>query len=73
MNIPEDHQYPSGSAQIVSVVLPFLESSRNNFHGTELRLEYGIRKFDVSSGEKSSIYFRVVNTKWHNASHLLHC
>jgi hypothetical protein len=59
----------SGSAQIASVVFPFLESSRNSLRDTELRLEYGARKFDISTGEKASVYFRLVDTKHHKASH----
>jgi hypothetical protein len=58
----------SGSAQIASVVLPFLEQSKNRLRGADLRLEFGVRKFDVSTGENWSVYFRVVNTKSHKAS-----
>jgi len=33
-----------------------------------LRVDYGVRKFDVATGENWSVYFRVVNTKAHQAS-----
>jgi len=32
-------------------------------------LDYGVRKFDVATGETWSVYFRVVNTRAHKASH----
>jgi len=31
-------------------------------------LDYGVRKFDIATGETWSVYFRVVNTKTHKAS-----
>ena len=34
----------------------------------DLRLDYGVRKFDVATGETWSVYFRVVNTRAHRAS-----
>ena len=58
----------SGSAQIASVVLPFLEQAKNRRQNAGLRLDYGVRKFDVATGENWSVYFRVVNTKAHKAS-----
>jgi hypothetical protein len=58
----------SGSAQIESVVLPFLEQAKNSLQGTSLRLDFGVRKFDVATGENWSVYFRVVNPKAHKAS-----
>ena len=58
----------SGSAQIASVVLPFLEQAKNQRQDAGLRLDYGARKFDVATGENWSVYFRVVNTKAHQAS-----
>src|SRR3954469_15847584 len=58
----------SGSAQIASVVLPFLEQAKNQLQDADLRLDYGIRKFDVATGETWSVYFRVVNTRAHRAS-----
>jgi hypothetical protein len=58
----------SGSAQIASVVLPFLAKVKSDLHGTKLRLDYGTRKFDVSTRENWSVYFRLVNTKSHKAS-----
>ena len=58
----------SGSAQIESVVLPFLEQAKNSLQGRSLRLEHGVRKFDVATGENWSVYFRVVNPKAHKAS-----
>jgi len=58
----------SGSAQIASVVLPFLEQAKNSLQGTSLRLDFGVRKFDVATGENWSVYFRVVNPKAHKAS-----
>src|SRR4051794_16585336 len=57
----------SGSAQIASVVLPFLEQSKNQLQREDLRLDYGVRKFDVATGESWSVYFRVVNTRAHKA------
>jgi len=59
----------SGSAQITSVVLPFLEQAKNKLQDADLRLDYGVRKFDIATGENWSVYFRVVNTKSHQASH----
>ena len=59
----------SGSAQIASVVLPFLEKAKSDLHDPELRLDYGIRKFDVATGENWSVYFRLVNTKSQKTSH----
>jgi hypothetical protein len=59
---------PSGSAQIASVVLPFLERSKSQLQNEDLRLDYGVRKFDIESGENWSVYFRVVNTRAHQAS-----
>jgi hypothetical protein len=58
----------SGSAQITTVVLPFLEQAKNSLQGTSLRLDHGVRKFDVATGENWSIYFRVVNTRTYKAS-----
>ena len=58
----------SGSAQIASVVLPFLEQAKTRRQDAGLRLDYGVRKFDVATGENWSVYFRVVNTKAHQAS-----
>jgi hypothetical protein len=57
----------SGSAQITSVVLPFLEQAKRRLQDADLRLEYGVRKFDVATGETWSVYFRAVNTKAHQA------
>ena len=36
--------------------------------GTDRRLDFGVRKFDVATGENWSVYFRVVNTRAHKAS-----
>ena len=58
----------SGSAQIASVVLPFLEQAKTSLQGRSLRLDAGVRKFDVATGENWSVYFRVVNPKAHKAS-----
>jgi hypothetical protein len=58
----------SGSAQIASVVLPFLEKAKSQLQDAGLRLDHGVRKFDVATGETWSVYFRVVNTKAHKAS-----
>ena len=58
----------SGSAQIESVVLPFLEQAKTSLQGRSLRLDFGVRKFDVATGENWSVYFRVVNPKAHKAS-----
>ena len=58
----------SGSAQIASVVLPFLKKSKNRLQNEDLRLDYGVRKFDIATGENWSVYFRVVNTRAHQAS-----
>ena len=58
----------SGSAQIGSVVLPFLEQAKNSLQGTNFRLDSGVRKFDVATGENWSVYFRVVNTRTYKAS-----
>jgi hypothetical protein len=58
----------SGSAQIASVVLPFLERARDTLQGTNFRLDSGVRKFDVATGENWSVYFRVVNTRTYKAS-----
>jgi len=58
----------SGSAQIASVVLPFLEGTKNRLQDKGLRLDFGIRKFDPATGENWSVYFRVVNTQTHKAS-----
>ena len=58
----------SGSAQIASVVLPFLEQAKNSLQGRSLRLDFGVRKFDVATGENWSVYFRVVNTRTYKAS-----
>ena len=58
----------SGSAQIASVVLPFLERAKDQLRGTDLRLDFGVRKFDVATGENWSVYFRVVNTRANKAS-----
>src|ERR1043165_4459393 len=58
----------SGSAQIASVVLPFLEQAKTSLHGRSLRLDSGVRKFDPATGENWSVYFRVVNPKAHKAS-----
>jgi hypothetical protein len=59
----------SGSTQVASVVLPFLERAKNEFRNADLRLDFGVRKFDVATGENWSVYFRVVNTRAHKASH----
>ena len=59
----------SGSAQIASVVLPFLARAKNQPQDAGLRLNYGARKFDVATGETWSVYFRVVNMQAHKASH----
>ena len=58
----------SRSAQIASVVHPFLEQAKSRLQGAGLCLDYGVRKFDVTTGEDWSVYFRVVNTKAHKAS-----
>jgi len=58
----------SGSAQIATVVLPFLEQAKNSLQGTNFRLDSGVRKFDVATGENWSVYFRVVNTRTYKAS-----
>ena len=58
----------SGSAQIASVVLPFLERAKDQLRGTDRRLDFGVRKFDVATGENWSVYFRVVNTRANKAS-----
>jgi hypothetical protein len=58
----------SGSAQIASVVLPFLERARDTLQDADLRLDSGVRKFDVATGENWSVYFRVVNTRTYKAS-----
>jgi hypothetical protein len=58
----------SGSAQIASVVLPFLRQAKNKLQDADLRLDSGVRKFDIATGENWSVYFRVVNTKAHKAS-----
>jgi hypothetical protein len=71
-----DHRAPaqagasrsSGSAQIAAVVLPFLERAKDQLGNAALRLDFGVRKFDVSTGENWSVYFRVVNTKTRKAS-----
>ena len=65
----ETRSHPSGSAQIASVVLPFLEKAKSDLHDPNLRLDYGVRKFDVSTGENWSVYFRLVNTKSQKTSH----
>jgi len=59
----------SGSARIASVVLPYLEQAKSQLQTKDLRLDYGVRKFDVATGETWSVYFRVVNTRAHKASH----
>jgi hypothetical protein len=59
----------SGSARIASVVLPYLEQAKSQLQNKDLRLDYGVRKFDVATGETWSVYFRVVNTSAHKASH----
>ena len=59
----------SGSARIASVVLPYLEQAKSQLQNRDLRLDYGVRKFDVATGETWSVYFRVVNTRAHKASH----
>ena len=58
----------SGSAQIAAVVLPFLEQAKRRLQDADLRLEYGVRKFDVVTGETWSVYFRVVNPRAQRAS-----
>ena len=58
----------SGSAQIASVVLPFLERAKDQLRGTDRRLDFGVRKFDVATGENWSVYLRVVNTRANKAS-----
>ena len=59
----------SGSVRIASVVLPFLEQAKGRLPDPNLRLDSGVRKFDVVTGETWSLYFRVANTKSHKASH----
>ena len=59
----------SGSARIASVVLPYLEQAKSQLQNKDLRLDHGVRKFDVATGETWSVYFRVVNTRAHKASH----
>ena len=59
----------SGSARIASVVLPFLERAKDRLPDPDLRLDLGIRKFDVTTGETWSVYFRVANAKSHKVSH----
>ena len=39
-----------------------------SLQGRNLRLDAGVRKFDVATGENWSVYFRVVNPKAHKAS-----
>ena len=56
-----------GSTQVASVVLPFLEQAKNRLRDADLRLDFGVRKFDVATGENWSVYFRVVNPKAHKA------
>jgi hypothetical protein len=58
----------SGSARIAAVVLPFLEEAKRRL-AADLRLDFGVRKFDVVTGENWSVYFRVANTKSGKASH----
>src|SRR3954471_23482742 len=58
----------SGSAQIASVVLHFLEQAKNKLHDADFRLDFGVRKFDITTGETWSVYFRVVNARPHRAS-----
>ena len=58
----------SGSAQIGSVVLPFLERAKTKLQNADLRLDFGVRKFDVATGDNWSVYFRVANPKAHKAS-----
>src|SRR3954454_14854106 len=58
----------SGSTQIASVILPFLGQAKNSLQSRRLRLDFGVRKFDVATGENWSVYFRVVNTRTHKAS-----
>jgi len=50
----------SGSGRIASVVLPFLEQAKGKLSDRSLRLDFGLRKFDVTTGEARSVYFRVV-------------
>ena len=49
-------------------MLPFLEQSKSTLQDADLRLNSGVRKFDIVTGENWSVYFRVVNTTAHKAS-----
>jgi hypothetical protein len=57
-----------GAHKIASVVLPFLERAAAEIMQKGGRLEYGVRKFDVATGEKFSVYFRLVDTPTDRAS-----
>ena len=46
----------------------FLEQAKSTRQDADLRLDSGVRKFDVATGESWSVYFRVENTKTHKAS-----
>ena len=65
---PSARDGASGSAQIASVVLPFLERAKDQLRGTDRRLDFGVRKLDAATGENWSMYFRVVNTRAHKTS-----
>ena len=58
----------AGSHVISSVVLPLLEREKVRFHEQGVRLDYGIRKFDIVTGESWSVYIRVVNPSSHKGS-----
>jgi hypothetical protein len=57
-----------GAAAIASVVLPFLEKAKGRIAADGRRLDFGVRKLDVATGEGRSVYFRVVNTDRKKAS-----
>jgi hypothetical protein len=50
----------AGANTIASVVLPFLEKAMTEVRRQGGRLDYGVRKFDVATGQKFSVYFSVV-------------
>ena len=47
---------------------PSWSRAKSQLHDTDLRLDYGVRKFDIATGENWSVYFRVVNTRANKAS-----
>ena len=49
--------------------LPFLEQVKAKLPDPDLRLDFGVRKFDVTTGEAWSLDFRVLNTRARRASH----